>query len=57
MYRIPWNLGGRIPEKTGMNELAKRACKENITAYNLQFDKLMLLQITGNYSQRQLFPQ
>jgi hypothetical protein len=25
MYRIPWNFGGKIPEKTGMNELARRA--------------------------------
>jgi hypothetical protein len=33
-----------------MNELARRACKDNIISYNLQFDKLMLLHITDNYS-------
>jgi hypothetical protein len=40
MYRIPRNLGGRIPEKSGMNELAKRACEDNNTGYSLQFDNL-----------------
>jgi len=29
-----------MPEKTGMNELARRACKDNIISYSLQFDKL-----------------
>lgn len=29
IYRIPWNLGGRTPEKTGINEVARRACKDN----------------------------
>jgi hypothetical protein len=29
-------LGGRIPEKIGMNELARRACESNRTGYCLQ---------------------